>query len=226
MPEIRIIGTSHIARQSVEEVNRAIFDFHPDIVAVELDFPRFQALMSGKKRKLSISDIRYIGVKGFLFALIGEYVERKLGKIVNTKPGADMISAIKTAKNLKIPIALIDQEISVTLRRFSKALSWREKWNIFADIVMGLIFGKREMKKLGFDNFDLSKVPEKELIKKVMKTAGKRYPNLFRVLVTERNIYMANMLVKIAKANPEKKILAVVGAGHADEIKRLVEKEF
>jgi len=224
MSEIRIIGTSHIARQSVEEVKKAIFDFKPEIVAVELDFPRYQALMSGQKRRISLADIRYIGFKGFLFALIGEYAEKKLGKIVNTKPGADMISAIRTAKQLNIPVALIDQEISVTLRRFSKALSWREKWNFVVDIVKGLVFGKKEMKKMGFEEIDLSKVPEKELIKKVMKVAGKRYPNLFRVLVTERNIYMAKMLVQIAKANPEKKILAVVGAGHEEDIKRLVEK--
>jgi len=223
MAEIMVIGTSHIARQSIEEVNKAIFDFHPDIVAVELDFPRYHALITGKKRGMSLRDIKYIGIKGALFAIIGEYIERKLGKIVKTKPGAEMLAAIRTAKKLKIPVALIDQDISVTLRRFSKALSWKEKWNLFVDIVKGIFFRKREMKKMGFENFDLSKVPEKELVKKAMKFARKRYPNLFRVLVTERNTYMAKMLIKIAKSNSEKKILAVVGAGHAADIKKLVE---
>ncbi len=224
MGEIRIIGTSHIARQSVEEVKAAIFEFKPEIVAVELDYPRYQALTTGKKKGIGWGDIRYIGFKGFLFALIGEYVEKKLGKVVNTKPGADMLSAIKTAKQMGIPIALIDQNISDTLRNFSKSLSWKEKWRIFVDVIMGLLFGKREMKKLGFENIDLSKVPEKELVKKAMDVAKKRYPNLYKTLVTDRNIYMAKMLSNIRQANPDKKIMAVVGAGHAEYLQKLVQR--
>ena len=57
-----------------------------------------------------------------------------------------------------------------------------------------------------------------------MKIAKKRYPGMFRVLVTERNHYMANALVKIAQQNPDKKILAVMGAGHAEDVGKLVEK--
>ena len=151
MAQISIVGTSHIARQSVKEVENAIFEFKPDIVAIELDFPRYQALTTKKGKSLGWKDIKYIGIKGFLFAIIGEYVEKKLGRIVNTKPGADMLAAIKTAKKLKIAIALIDQPIAITLRKFSKAMSWKEKWNIFVDVIKGLLSGKREMKKLGFD---------------------------------------------------------------------------
>lgn len=221
MAEIRIIGTSHIARQSVEEVKNAILTFKPDIVAVELDYPRYQALLHGNKKGLSLGEIRYIGLKGFIFALIGEYVEKKLGKIVNTKPGADMLAGIKTAKQMGIPIALIDQNIAETLRNFSKALTWKEKWRIFVDVIKGFLFGKSEMKKMGLENLDLSKVPEKELVAKAMSVAKQRYPNLYRVLVTDRNVYMAKMLANIARTNPEKKILAVVGAGHAEDIAKM-----
>ncbi len=224
MAEIKIIGTSHIAKQSVEEVKKEIFGFSPDIVAVELDYPRFRALVSGKKDRARWGDIRYIGIKGFLFALIGEYVEKKLGKIVKTKPGADMLAAINTAKKMQIPIALIDQPISITLRKFSRALGWKEKWNIFVDIIKSLLFGKREMKKLGLDKLDLTKVPEKELIKKTMRIAKKRYPSIYKVLVADRNEYMAKMLINIAKQNPGKKIIAVMGAGHAEDVEKMVRK--
>ena len=97
---IKIIGTSHIAIQSVKEVKEAVIDFQPDIIAVELDMPRYHALLSGKREGFSWKDIKYIGIKGFLFALIGAYVEKKLGEKVNVKPGADMISAIKIAKKM------------------------------------------------------------------------------------------------------------------------------
>ena len=44
MSEIRLVGTAHVSAQSVEEVKVAIDEFHPDIVAVELDLGRFHAL--------------------------------------------------------------------------------------------------------------------------------------------------------------------------------------
>ena len=223
MTEIQIIGTSHIAQQSVKEVKEAIQEMKPDFVAIELDYGRFKALQSDKKeRSFGLRDIKYIGIKGFIFALIGEYVEKKLGKIVKTKPGADMLAAIETAKKEKIPIALIDQNIAITLRRFSKALTWKEKWKMFVDVLKGLFFGKREMKKMGFEKIDFSKVPEEEIIKKAMKVAKKRYPSLYKVLVTERNHFMAKMLKAISQQNPDAKILAVMGAGHAEDVRKLV----
>ena len=44
MSEIRLVGTAHVSAQSVEDVKRAIEEFQPDIVAVELDLARFHAL--------------------------------------------------------------------------------------------------------------------------------------------------------------------------------------
>ena len=41
---------------------------------------------------------------------------KKLGKIVNTKPGDEMRAAIKLAKENNIKIALIDQRIEITLK--------------------------------------------------------------------------------------------------------------
>lgn|SRR3989338_7601913 len=219
---LKIIGTSHISRQSIKEVEEAIFDFKPEIIAVELDLPRYQVLVSGKRKGISLGDIKHIGIKGFLFALIGEYVERKLGEKVKTKPGADMLSAIKTAKKMNLKIALIDQPIQITLQRFSKKLSWKEKWNFVVDLVKGIFFGKKQMREMGLENFDLSKVPAKEVIKKIMDFAKKRYPNLYSVLVDERNVYMASQLRMIMQQNPDQRILAVVGAGHEEGISKIL----
>jgi pheromone shutdown protein TraB len=43
------------------------------------------------------------------------------------------------------------------------------------------------------------------------------------VLVTERNKIMAVNLFKIMKEHPDKKILAVVGAGHAEDMMKIIE---
>ena len=42
--EIKIIGTSHISKDSVTEIKRSIKEFEPDIVCVELDINRYKSL--------------------------------------------------------------------------------------------------------------------------------------------------------------------------------------
>jgi len=44
LSEIRLVGTAHVSAQSVEDVKKAIEEFQPNIVAVELDLGRFHAL--------------------------------------------------------------------------------------------------------------------------------------------------------------------------------------
>ena len=43
---IRLVGTAHISRSSADLVKEQIADFKPDIVAVELDKDRLQALQN------------------------------------------------------------------------------------------------------------------------------------------------------------------------------------
>ena len=80
------------------------------------------------------------------------------------------------------------------------------------------------MKQLGLDQFDLTKVPEKELIKKMMGQMKKRYPNVYKTLVSDRNKYMVKKLVQVMRKNPGKNILAVVGAGHKEGMEKLLLK--
>jgi len=51
-----------------------------------------------------------------------------------------------------------------------------------------------------------------------------RYPNLYRVLVAERNQVLAKNLTQLIQTHPEKKIVAVVGAGHETEIINQIQK--
>jgi len=215
---LNIIGTSHIAKQSLDEVKGVIEDTKPDIVALELDKKRLYALMHGKKGRISIYDLRRVGIKGFLFSLIGAWAEKKLGELVGVSPGSEMITAIKIAKKNKIKIALIDQDIEVTLKRFSETLTWKEKWNFFVDVVKAIVFRKKEVE------FDLTKVPSKKIIKKMINKVKKRYPNIYNVLIEERNHVMGDNLRELMIKNDGKKILAIVGAGHEEELIDIIRK--
>src|SRR3989338_7495782 len=215
---LAIIGTSHIAKQSLEEVEKAIEEGKPDIVALELDRKRLYSLMNKEERKISIYDIRRVGFKGFIFSLIGAWAEKKLGKIVGVAPGSEMKKAVMLARKNKLKIALIDQDIEITLRRFSKSLTWKEKWNFIADIIKHLFSGKKEIE------FDLTKVPDKEIIKKLVGKVKERYPNIYKVLIEERNQVMAKNLEKIMQEHQDKKILAIIGAGHEEDIIDIIKK--
>lgn len=222
--EIKIIGTSHIAAQSIKEIKSTFTSFKPEIVAVELDVQRASALMSGEKNNLSLTAIGVLGVKGYLFAKIGQYIQQKLGKSVGIIPGADMKTALELAKEHKIQIAFIDQPIQITLQNFSKQLTWKEKGRFVMDIIKGLLFPKKQMMEMGLDSFDLRKVPEKELIGTMMKSLQKRYPNVYKTLVEDRNKYMVKKIVQLLRLHPEKKILVVVGAGHKEGMQELLLK--
>ncbi|MEK6839478.1 MAG: TraB family protein, partial [Nanoarchaeota archaeon] len=75
-----LIGTSHIAQQSVDDVKNAIQEYKPKIIAIELDQKRMHALLHPEKHVIRITDIRKIGLKGFLFNILGAWLQKKLGK--------------------------------------------------------------------------------------------------------------------------------------------------
>lgn len=214
---LTIIGTSHIAKQSLDEVEKAIVKGKPDIIALELDRKRLYGLFK-KSGKIRIYDIKRVGIKGFIFSLIGAWAEKKLGKLVGIAPGSEMKKAVRLARKHNIKIALIDQDIEITLRRFSKSLTWKEKWNFIVDIVKAVFFRKKVIE------FDLTKVPSKNVIKKLVGQVKERYPNIYKVLIEERNNVMAENLRKIMENYQDKKILAIIGAGHEDYILELIKK--
>ncbi len=213
-----LIGTSHIAKQSIEDVKKVILEKNPHIIALELDKRRFSALVH-KRKKPKLVDIKRVGLKGFLFQLIGAWVEARLGKYVGVKPGSEMLMATKLAKAKKKKIALVDQDIEITLRRFSQEFSFKEKINFLIDILTAPF----KRKKIAFD---LTKVPSKATIKKLMNDVKKRYPNVYKVLVKERNDVMARNFYNIMKENPKKLILGIIGAGHEEEMIDLIKKNY
>ena len=135
---LKIIGTSHISKQSIQEIKKAFSDFKPDIISVELDVDRAKSLFEPTSTKLPVSAILKIGLKGFLFAKVGQYIQQKLGQSVGISPGSEMKAAIELAKKNKLQVAFIDQPISITLKKLSQRFGLKEKWSFFSDLVQSI----------------------------------------------------------------------------------------
>lgn len=213
------LGTSHIAKQSLNEVKSYIKEEKPDIIALELDKKRIVALMSKAPKKIGLRSIKHIGLKGFLFSLFGAWAERKLGKLVGVAPGSEMKQAINIAKKEGIGIALIDQDIEITLQRLSKAIIWKEKINFLSDIIKAVFLRKKEIE------FDLTTVPDKKIIKKLTSKLKERYPNVYKVLIEERNVVIADNIKRLMNTNLNKKVLVILGAGHIDDVLAIIKEK-
>jgi pheromone shutdown protein TraB len=213
--DLALLGTSHIAPASQQDVDRAFDTFKPDIIALELDANRFQALLQGPSQGPRLADIRQVGMKGWVLGALGAWAERKMGEHVGTKPGAEMLRAARLAHERSVPIALIDRDIAVTLRRISATLTWRERFRFISELLTGMV----RKPKLPFK---LENVPSERVLKSLMAQLRKGYPNVYNVLVVERNEVMARNLAHLLLQHPGKRVLAIVGAGHTKELLGLV----
>jgi len=211
-----ILGTSHISKDSVNEVERFIINQKPDIVAIELDRKRFYALTQEKK-KASLKNMLSLGPKAFLINVIGAYVEKKLGKITGVNPGSEMKKAIDLVKANKLKLSLVDQNVEITLKRLSKAVTAKVMFRFLSDITMAVVFRKKD-----FEIFDIRKVPSKKIIENILVKVKERYPGVYTALIEERNEVMARNLYKLMNNYKDKKIFAVVGAGHESEIINII----
>ena len=132
-----------------------------------------------------------------------------MGKLVGVTPGSEMLAAINIANEKNIPLALIDQDIRLTLKRLSKKLTLKEKLRFVVDIFLSLFPSKNKIK------IDLRKVPSQELIKEMILKIEERYPTIYKVLIEERNKTMSSNLLRISK-DIKGEIFVIIGAGHLD----------
>lgn len=216
---LKIIGTAHVSEESVNEVKDAIYEHHPDVVAIELDRGRFTRLkqeMMGIEQDDTISVTKIIKenkVSLFFTTTLLSYFQSKIGADVDVAPGSEMIGAIEASEDLGIPIALIDRDISITLQRALNKMGFIEK----AKFMFGLlasVFGFGDE-----DEIDIEDLKNPENIDDLMEMFKDEAPSVHEVLVHERDAYLAGSIMKI----PQDHVIAVVGAGHKPGIENYLD---
>ncbi|RPI55094.1 MAG: TraB/GumN family protein [Deltaproteobacteria bacterium] len=210
--EIILIGTAHISKGSVDLVRKVIKSEMPDCVCVELDAKRYETL--SKKKRWESLDLKEIIRKKqlsiLLFNLMLASYQKKLGDQLGVLPGTELLEAVKTAEGKGIPIALCDRDVRVTLRRAWHATSFFKKSYLLASLFAGL-FDRTEITEE-----KLNELKKTDILSELILELGQALPELKRVLIDERDTFLSERI----KNAEGKRIVAVVGAGHVEGIKK------
>jgi len=217
---IILVGTAHISKDSVEEVKQAIEKYNPNIVAVELCKRRYEVIIEKDKwentpvtQLLKSNNAYLVLAQTFLSS-----IQRRLGKEYGVEPGSEMIAAIDEAKKHNLDIALVDRDISVTLKRAWRKMSFREKFRLFWEFMKAMVGYEEE----DLENLDLKELMKEDVISALMKEFSDIAPSASNVLIHERDKYIAK---KIYDESKKGKVVAVVGAGHINGIKNYLDKK-
>jgi pheromone shutdown-related protein TraB len=210
--EIILVGTAHISQESVELVRTVIDQMRPDCVCLELDDKRYQALTQREQwQSLDLKAvIRNKQLSTLVISLFMASYQKKLGNKLGVTPGAELLAADQAAKDRQIPVSLCDRDIRITLRRAWKSTSLWKKGYLVTSLLAG-IFDDTEISEE-----KLSELKRKDVLTELMDELGQALPDLKRVLIDERDIYLAEKI----KSSPGKRIVAIVGAGHIHGIVR------
>ncbi len=211
-----LVGTAHISKESADLVRITIQEERPDEVCVELDERRYRALSDGGRwEALDLrSIIRQKQIATLILNLLLSAYQKRLGEKLGATPGLELLEATQVARECGIPVRLCDRDVRITLRRAWHAMSFREKL-LFMGSGMAGVFDKQELTE-----DDLRELRKTDVLSDLLSELGKAMPVLKRVLLDERDAYLAE---KIRRADG-RKVVAVVGAGHVDGIARSLEE--
>ena len=217
---IILIGTAHISEESVREVRNAIETYKPDIVAVELCQRRYDSI--SKKDKWENTPVTALIRSNNAYFMLAQTflssIQRRLGEEYGVEPGSEMCAAMQEAEKNHLPVALVDRDITITLKRAWRLMGIREKIRVVWEFLKAMIgYDEEELEEL-----DLKELMKQDVITQMMEEFSKIAPSASKVLISERDEYIAQ---KIHEESKKGKVVAVVGAGHLNGIKKHLQNE-
>ena len=213
---ITLLGTAHVSRASADKVASLLAGGEYDAVAVELCPSRYNALINPDD--LSKMDLLKVVKEGRVTMVIaslalGAYQQR-LADQFGIEPGAEQREAIRIAQESKLPLLLIDREISVTLKRVANNLSWWKRMALFTGL-LATILSREEVSEE-----EIERLKEGDILETTFSEFAEDRRDLYLPLIDERDRYMAARLLEEIEGKGHENLLAVVGAGHLNGIAR------
>jgi len=227
--DIQLIGTAHVSRESIDEVESAIRGTQldglepgsekPGMVCVELDQGRYSSIVQQDNwERLDVSKVLKEG-KGFL--LIANIAlasfQRRLGNELGVKPGEEMIAAVHVAQEMGIPFSLCDREVQVTFRRAWARCGLWSKCKLLAALLSSAFVSE----KLSAE--EIENLKNSNELDSMMAELASYLPAVKETLIDERDRYLATRIWEEA-GKTAGRTLAIVGAGHLRGIQTQLEQ--
>lgn len=214
--QVTLLGTAHVSRASAEQVRNLLHSGAYDAVAVELCPSRYNTLLNPDAiARMDLLQVLRSGKVPMVMAqlALGAFQQR-IAADFGIEPGAEMRAAVEVARELHLPVLLIDREIGVTFKRVYAHVPLLKRANLIAALLSS-IFSREKITEEEIERLKQGDVLERALA----ELAGDDL-RLFTPLIDERDRYMAARLHKETSSGQHKRMLAVVGAGHLSGIRR------
>ncbi len=216
---VTLLGTAHVSRASADQVRAELAAGDYDAIAVELCPGRHRALIDpdalAKMDLLQVLRERKAAMVTANLAL-GAYQQR-LAEQFDIRPGEEMRVAVEGARTAGLPVLLIDREVGTTLKRIYRNVPWWRRLYLVSGLVASVITRER------VSEAEIERLKEGDLLESIFAQFADRARDLFVPLIEERDRYMAARLQDEARSGRYRHILAVVGAGHVNGIRRSLE---
>jgi pheromone shutdown-related protein TraB len=212
-----VVGTAHVSAHSVAEVRDVIARVQPEVVCVELDQRRHDALTRGEVfRDL---DVRKVVREGrALYVLVQVALtayQRRIGARLGIKPGAELLAAVESACAAGIPVELIDRDINITLKRTWRNLGLWKRSMLLSSLIVGF---ESDDPKAGepITEKSIEDLKEPKALSDMLSELGRVVPQIKAPLIDERDQYLASKLADAGASR--RRVVAVVGAAHVPGI--------
>ena len=209
-----LVGTAHVSKQSVVDVETTLAAVQPDTTCVELCEPRYTNMMNREAwRKLDIFQVIRGGKAMLLFAsLLMTSFQRRIGEKLGVEPGAEMRAAIDWAHAEDSNLVLADRDIQTTLKRTWAGLGLWTRFKMAFQLLGGVLVPEE------IDEETIEKIKQEAELNGVLEEMAQEFPKVKGTLIDERDLYLAE---KIRSSGGEK-VVAIVGAGHVPGIKKAI----
>lgn len=222
--EVFLIGTAHFSHKSIQDVQEVMRTVKPSAVVLELCKERAFMLtldeetLLEQNRKLSYDKVRSaIAEKGvaqglvyIMFIKMSANLTEKLGMA----PGSEFRAGASEAQKLPgCRVVLGDRSLKVTVARAVDSISLWQKIKLIYQVVLNDVAITQE---------DVEKCKDKDMLEQLLQELGGEYPGFKRVILDERNYYLAHSIYQWAENSATSKgpqrVVAIVGVGHVNGI--------
>lgn len=224
--DVWILGTSHLSRDSVADVERVLRAVQPDNVVVELCRSRAGIMYASsdssdepllKSNMFSLGGSKFFGAVSRSINLGGQSAlalrlllavfSSKIASSANRPFGEEFRAARRVSEDIGAQLVLGDRPIEITLERAWKSLTWDQKAKLLISLFRGITSKTHTPDQK-------AAVSPYELYEKLSTS----YPALLQPLIHERDMFLAWSLKRSKAVNKSRTVVGVVGKGHINGI--------